>query len=163
MSSTSKPGSTGRVAFDGTVADRATAVVARRDEARLRAVLCETDFQLMVGSVNGGPVTRDRSDTVPTRPAAPMSDSRRTAPGSSRSTTPTGPPGCSIPTGGPGTKLDYAAITPPTWQVLGALTSPSPRPGGRLTRMVVGRRHVRLTKVKPPEPDRAPYSVSAAT
>ena len=77
--------------------------------------LCGEGFQLMVGSVDGGPVTA----IGPTRPAKTGGADVRFSPDGSRilafynadRTT-----WVLDPAGGPGTKLDYAAITPPTWQ-----------------------------------------------
>jgi Tol biopolymer transport system component len=107
-------GSDQRIAFDGGVADvrphwspDGTKLVFERSAVG--------GYQLMVGSVSGGPVTA----IGPTRPENTGGADVRFSPDGSRilafynadKTT-----WVLDPAGGPGTKLDYAAITPPTWQ-----------------------------------------------
>jgi Tol biopolymer transport system component len=103
-----------RVAFDGAVADvrpqwspDGTKLVFERSAA--------DGYQLMVGSVSGGPVTA----IGPTRPQNTGGADVRFSPDGSRilafynsdRTT-----WVLDPAGGPGTRLDYAATTPPAWQ-----------------------------------------------
>jgi Tol biopolymer transport system component len=103
-----------RVAFAGAVADvrpqwspDGTKLVFERSGA--------DSYQLMIGSVDGGPVTA----IGPTRPNKTGGADVRFSPDGSRilafynadRTT-----WVLDPAGGPGTKLEYAAVTPPTWQ-----------------------------------------------
>ena len=144
----------------------ATAMVAGWDEARASNALWREGFQLMVGSVDGGPVTA----IGPTRP-----DKSRWCRGpvlagrnpkilafynADRTTW------VLDPTGGPGhASSDYDAVDARRrWQRLGALIR-SPIVSTRPARLDGGRPFARSDagKVKPPGPDRAPYSVSAAT
>ena len=103
-----------RVAFDGAVAD--VRPQWSPDGTKLVFERSGVDgFQLMIGSVAGGPVTA----LGPTRPKNTGGADVRFSPDGSRilafynadRTT-----WVLDPAGGPGTKLDYAAITPPTWQ-----------------------------------------------
>ena len=104
------------VAFDGAVADVRPQWSPDGTKLVFERTLGE-GFQLMVGSVNGGPVTA----IGPTRPDKSGGAEVRFSPdgtkilafyNADRTTW------VLDPTGGPGTKLDYAAVTPPTWQGL---------------------------------------------
>ena len=103
-----------RIAFDGAVADvrpqwspDGTKLVFERSMA--------DGFQLMVGSVSGGPVTA----IGPTRPADTGGADVRFSPDGSRILAFYHADKTSWvldPAGGLGTKLDYAAVSPSTWQ-----------------------------------------------
>jgi Tol biopolymer transport system component len=105
-----------RVAFDGAVADvrphwspDGTKLVFERSGV--------DGFQLMIGSATGGPVTA----IGPTRPNKTGGAEVQFSPDGTRILAFYNADGTSWvldPSGGPGTKLDYAAVTPPTWQGL---------------------------------------------
>ena len=103
-----------RVAFDGAVAD--VRPHWSPDGTKLVFERSGTDgFQLMIGSVTGGPVTA----IGPTRPDKTGGAEVQFAPDGTRILAFYNADSTSWvldPSGGPGTKLDYAAITPPTWQ-----------------------------------------------
>jgi Tol biopolymer transport system component len=105
-----------RVAFDGAIADvrphwtpDGTKLVFERSGV--------DGFQLMIGSVAGGPVTA----LGPTRPDKTGGAEVQFSPDGTRILAFYNADATSWvldPSGGPGTKLDYAAVTPPTWQGL---------------------------------------------
>jgi Tol biopolymer transport system component len=105
-----------RVAFDGAVADVRPQWSPDGTKLVFERTLGEV-FQLMVGAVDGGPVTA----IGPTRPDKTDGADVQFSPDGGRilafynadRTT-----WVLDPAGGPGTKLDYAAITPQTWQGL---------------------------------------------
>ena len=105
-----------RVAFDGAVADVRPQWSPDGTKLVFERTLGE-GFQLMVGAVGGGPVTA----IGPTRPDKTNGAVVRFSPDGTKilafynadKTT-----WVLDPAGGLGTKLDYAAITPPTWQGL---------------------------------------------
>jgi dipeptidyl aminopeptidase/acylaminoacyl peptidase len=103
-----------RVAFDGAVADVRPQWSPDGTKLVFERTLGE-GFQLMVGSVNGGPVIA----IGPTRPDKSGGAEVRFSPdgtkilafyNADRTTW------VLDPTGGPGTKLAYDAVTPPSWQ-----------------------------------------------
>jgi dipeptidyl aminopeptidase/acylaminoacyl peptidase len=105
-----------RVAFDGAAADLRPHW--SPDETKLVFERTGVDtYQLMIGSVDGGPVTA----IGPTRPDKTGGAEVRFSPDGTRILAFYKADRTSWilePTGGPGTKLDYDAVTAPTWQGL---------------------------------------------